>query len=58
MKHLEQRYVQYINRSYRHSETLWEGRFHSCLPHDESYVLGCYRCILNIRVTIRGPATA
>lgn len=27
MKHLGQRYVQYINRSYRRSGTLWEGRF-------------------------------
>ena len=31
MKHLGQRYVQYINRSYRRSGTLWEGRFRSCL---------------------------
>ena len=31
MKHLGQRYVQYVNRSYRRSGTLWEGRFRSCL---------------------------
>lgn len=31
MKHLGQRYVQYINRTYRRSGTLWEGRFRSCL---------------------------
>ena len=31
MKHLGQRYVQYINRSYKRSGTLWEGRFRSCL---------------------------
>ncbi|WP_231570231.1 transposase, partial [Pseudomonas fulva] len=31
MKGLGQRYVQYINRTYRRSGTLWEGRFRSCL---------------------------
>src|ERR1700694_5532377 len=30
MKHLGQRYVHYINRSYRRSGSLWEGRFRSC----------------------------
>lgn len=45
MKRLGQRYVQYINRSYRRSGTLWEGRFRSCLTQEESYVLGCYRYI-------------
>jgi putative transposase len=43
MRHLGQRYVQYINRSYRRSGTLWEGRFRSCLTQTETYVLGCYR---------------
>jgi putative transposase len=45
MKRLGQRYVQYINRTYRRSGTLWEGRFRSCLTREESYVLGCYRYI-------------
>ena len=45
MKRLGQRYVQYINRSYRRSGTLWEGRFRSCLANEEHYVLGCYRYI-------------
>jgi putative transposase len=45
MKNLGQRYVQYINRSYRRSGTLWEGRFRSCLAQDETYVLACYRYI-------------
>lgn len=45
MKHLGQRYVQYINRSYRRSGTLWEGRFRSCLTQSEDYVLSCYRYI-------------
>jgi putative transposase len=45
MKRLGQRYVQYINRSYRRSGTLWEGRFRSCLTQEEDYLLGCYRYI-------------
>lgn len=45
MKHLGQRYVQYVNRSYRRSGTLWEGRFRSCLAQSERYVLTCYRYI-------------
>ena len=45
MKHLGQRYVQYINRTYRRSGTLWEGRFRSCLTQAEDYVLACYRYI-------------
>ena len=45
MKHLGQRYVQYINRSYRRSGTLWEGRFRSCLAQSDEYVLTCYRYI-------------
>jgi putative transposase len=45
MKHLGQRYVQTINRRYRRSGTLWEGRFKSCLAQNEHYVLTCYRYI-------------
>jgi len=45
MKHLGQRYVQYINRTYRRTGTLWEGRFRSCLAQSEQYVLACYRYI-------------
>jgi putative transposase len=45
MKKLGQRYVQYINHSYRRSRTLWEGRFRSCLTQEESYFLECYRYI-------------
>ncbi len=45
MKHLGQRYVQYINRTYLRSGTLWEGRFRSCLTQTEDYVLACYRYI-------------
>ena len=56
MKHLGQRYVQYVNRTYRRTGTLWEGRwkaagrplegrFRSCLTQTEDYVLACYRYI-------------
>lgn len=45
MKNLGQRYVQYINRSYKRSGTLWEGRFRSCLTQTENYLLSCYRYI-------------
>lgn len=45
MKALGQRYVQYVNRCYRRSGTLWEGRFRSCLTQEEDYLLGCQRYI-------------
>lgn len=37
--------MQYINRTYRRSGTLWEGRFRSCLAQEEDYVLACYRYV-------------
>ncbi len=45
MKLLGQRYVQHVNRLYRRSGTLWEGRFRSCIVQDEAYLLGCSRYI-------------
>lgn len=45
MKLLGQRYVQYVNRRYQRSGTLWEGRFRSCIVQDETYLLGCSRYI-------------
>jgi putative transposase len=45
MKHLGQRYVQFINRMYRRTGLLWEGRFKSCLTQKVRYVLACYRYI-------------
>ena len=45
MKALGQRYVQYVNRVYRRSGTLWEGRFRSCLTQEETYLLACQRYI-------------
>lgn len=45
MKALGQRYVQYFNRTYRRSGTLWEGRYRSCLTQAEDYLLACQRYI-------------
>lgn len=45
MKALGQRYVQYFNRTYRRSGTLWEGRFRSCPTQAEDYLLACQRYI-------------
>lgn len=45
MKKLGQRYVQYVNRTYQRSGTLWEGRFRSCLTQEDQYLLACYRYI-------------
>jgi putative transposase len=59
VKRLGQRYVHYVNRAYRRSGTLWEGRFRSCLTQEEDYVVGCYRYIeLNpVRATmVKHPA--
>jgi putative transposase len=45
MRTLGQRYVQYFNRRYERSGTLWEGRFRSCLVDSADYVVACYRYI-------------
>lgn len=45
MKALGQRYVQYVNRVYRRSGSLWEGRYRSCIAQDERYLLLCQRYI-------------
>jgi putative transposase len=45
MKHLGQRYVQYVNRVYDRSGTLWEGRFRSSIVQAETYLLRCQRYI-------------
>jgi len=45
MKQLGQRYVQYVNRTYGRSGTLWEGRFKSCLAQSDGYLLVCSRYI-------------
>lgn len=45
MKRLGQRYVQYINRTYKRSGTLWEGRFRSCIIQEQEYLFLCQRYI-------------
>jgi putative transposase len=45
MKSLGQRYVQYINRTYKRSGTLWEGRFRSSVIQQDTYLLTCQRYI-------------
>ena len=34
-----------MNRTYRRSGTLWEGRFRSCPTQEEAYLLACQRYI-------------
>lgn len=45
MQTIGRRYVQYINRSYRRTGSLWEGRFKSSLVQAEAYLLTCMRYI-------------
>jgi len=45
MKYLGQCYAQQLNRKYRRTGTLWEGRYKSCLVQSDTYVLACYRYI-------------
>ncbi|MDP2804818.1 MAG: transposase, partial [Gallionellaceae bacterium] len=45
MQSIGRRYVQYINRSYHRTGSLWEGRFKSSLVQAEEYMLTCMRYI-------------
>ncbi len=45
MKAVGERYVRYFNGRYGRSGTLWDGRYRSCLVHDETYFLVCHRYI-------------
>jgi putative transposase len=45
MKHLGQRYVQYVNRNHGRSGSLWEGRFRSSIVDSDGYLLRCHRYI-------------
>lgn len=45
MQSVGRRYVQYVNRIYKRSGTLWEGRFKSSLVQTEDYFLLCQRYI-------------
>lgn len=47
MKALGQRFVQYANRAYGRTGSLWEGRFRSCLTQEESYLLAC-QCYIEL----------
>jgi len=38
-------YVQYFNREYRRTGTLWEGRYKAAIVDDEQYLLTCMRYI-------------
>ena len=42
---LGRRYVQYINRSYRRTGTLWDSRYKSSLVQADTYLLLCQRYI-------------
>jgi len=42
---LGRRYVQYINRCYRRTGTLWDSRYKSTLIQAETYLLTCQRYI-------------
>ena len=45
MQSLVRRYVQYVNRFYRRTGSLWEGRYKSSVIHAEDYLLACQRYI-------------
>lgn len=45
MKVIGSRYAQYINKKYKRTGTLWEGRHKSSLIQSERYLLTCYRYI-------------
>jgi putative transposase len=45
MQSIGRRYVQYINKTYRRSGTLWEGRYKASIVDAENYLLACYRYI-------------
>ncbi len=42
---LGRRYVQYINKAYRRTGTLWDSRYKSSLVHADEYLLVCQRYI-------------
>jgi putative transposase len=45
MQSLGRRYVQYANRFYRRTGSLWEGRYKSSVVQAEDYLLACMRYI-------------
>ena len=45
MQALGRRYVYYINKTYRRTGTLWEGRYKASLVDSDAYLLTCMRYI-------------
>ena len=45
MQSLGRRYVQYFNRRYDRTGTLWQGRYKSCLVEEGEHMLNCYRYV-------------
>jgi putative transposase len=45
IQHVGRQYVKYVNKRYRRSGTLWEGRHKGSLVDAENYLLACYRYI-------------
>lgn len=45
MQSIGRRYVQYVNRVYKRSGSLWEGRYKSSVVQAESYLIACMRYI-------------
>lgn len=45
MQSIGRRYVQYINKRYDRTGTLWESRYKASIIDAESYLLACYRYI-------------
>ena len=45
MKVVGSRYAQYINKKYKRTGTLWEGRHRASLVQQDRYLLACYRYI-------------
>ncbi|MFN2338941.1 MAG: transposase, partial [Gammaproteobacteria bacterium] len=59
MQSLGRCYVRYVNRVYRRTGSLWEGRYKASLVDTEQYLLACYRYIeLNpVRAGMTGAAS-
>ena len=53
IQRVARRYVGYFNSRYRRTGTLWEGRFHSSVIGNDSYLLACHRYIENNPVRAR-----
>ena len=45
MQSIGRRYVQYVNKEYRRTGTLWEGRHKESLVDEDNYLLTCSRYI-------------